>query len=1035
MVGDLLSDIRGVLGYSFGNFEVNATEEFTIVPKNLRAERTTLTRRTNEVTVASYNVLNLSPGAADDAQRAKLADQIVNNLKTPDVIALQEIQDNSGNTDDGVTAADQTLQALIDAIVDAGGPTYVGFDVAPADGASGGIPGGNIRNAYLYNPDRVGLLDFQSVTPEVLASQGASNPDAFAGTRDPLVAAFTFNETPFVVINNHLTSRFGSSPIFGGPQPFVQAGEAEREAQVGALNELVQAAVAFDPELPVMVIGDLNTFEWTNDLAEILPGDGLLTNLLTTDALASQDRRNLYTFIFDGNSQALDHFFVTENLVTSRSKVDIVHANVDFSRTFADVTASDHEPLVARFRLPKRTNPLPPISADNFSLQVLHASDLEGGVEALDRATNFAAIVDALEDNPDVDGSLTLSAGDNYIPGPFFSASADRAAFRDSGLFNDIYNELFGVTDYAGLREEGGRVDISIMNIIGFDASALGNHEFDAGTSALQAIIEEDFRGDGLADDRWVGAQFPYLSANLDFSADGALSGIFTDSILENTSFATGPDQSLAGAGDTPKIAPSTYVDVGGERVGIVGATTQLLDIISSPGDTDVIGPNVNDMAQVAPLIQAQIDALEAMGINKIIVVSHFQQLALEVELSSLLDGADIMIAGGSDSLLANDDDALRTGDTADETYPVLSSDAAGDPVAIVSTDGQYSYVGQLNVVFNSNGQLVAPDNSLLDSIDDLDLGINGPVKTEDDEVAALWGSTDAAVADGTKAEKVERLVSAVEAVVTAKDSNVVGESTVYLDGRRASVRTEETNFGNLSADANLEIAQGYDESVVLSIKNGGGIRAPIGEIDSNGNFLPPQANPLSGKLEGQVSQLDIENTLRFNNGLTLLTLTAAELQGVLEHAVAAVAPGATPGQFAQVGGVRFEYDPTLAVGSRVKTAALVGDGGAETSLIEDFALVVDAASTYRIVTLGFLATGGDGYPFPDVNLASTDRVDLGDVLTDDGAFTFASPGSEQDSLAEFMNNNHGVGAGTPFSSAETDPVDDTRIVDLSLGN
>ena len=136
-VGDRLSDVTGVLGYSFGNFEVNATELFDIKLSRIKKERTRLRPRHALLTVASYNVLNLSPGAEDNNQRMSLATQIVQNLRSPDVVALQEIQDDSGEQDDGVTEATETLKALTDAIQVAGGPAYLFFDVAPADGASG----------------------------------------------------------------------------------------------------------------------------------------------------------------------------------------------------------------------------------------------------------------------------------------------------------------------------------------------------------------------------------------------------------------------------------------------------------------------------------------------------------------------------------------------------------------------------------------------------------------------------------------------------------------------------------------------------------------------------------------------------------------------------------------------------------------------------------------------------------------------------------------------------------------------------------
>ena len=354
-VGDQLGDVTGVVGYSFGNFEVNVTEAFDVIPSGLEQEVTDLVGTDDQLTVASYNVLNLSADGTDVEQFALLGEQITHNLGSPDIIALQEIQDDSGVTDDGTVDATDTLQALVDAIAAAGGPTYEFFDVAPENNTQGGIPGGNIRNAFLYNPDRVSLAASQDLNETVLTEVGVSDPTAFNDdVRIPLLGSFEFNGNTVGIVNNHLTSRFGSTPVFGGPQPFVQAGEAEREAQVQALNEFVDAAILGNPN--IIVLGDLNTFEFTNDLAEILPGTGdeqVLTNLVD-QAIADDDA---YTFIFDGNSQVLDHLFVTDSLLPG-AEFDIVYVNNDFTRDdnaaiFTDtVVASDHEPIVGRFTLP-----------------------------------------------------------------------------------------------------------------------------------------------------------------------------------------------------------------------------------------------------------------------------------------------------------------------------------------------------------------------------------------------------------------------------------------------------------------------------------------------------------------------------------------------------------------------------------------------------------------------------------------------------------------------------------------------------------
>lgn len=355
-VGDKLTDVTGVLGYSFGNFEVNATDSFFITPNtNLPQETTDLLPNARVVTIASYNVLNLSAGSEDDAQRTAIAGHIAQNLGSPDVVALQEIQDNDGEDDTGETDANLTLQALVDAIADAGGPTYQFFDVAPEDGVSGGVPGGNIRNAFLYNPQRVALDSFVSLTPTALADAGVGNAEAFAGTRDPLVATFTFladaandENLQFTVINNHLTSRFGSTPVFGAVQPFTQAGESEREAQMQALNDYTDALLANDAGAQILLTGDLNTFEFTNDLTEILPGDEpVYFNLI--EKLRDD---NVYTFNFEGNSQVLDQALVSRAL-RHRARTDIVHVNVDYPR-IDDTIASDHEPLVTALRLVKR---------------------------------------------------------------------------------------------------------------------------------------------------------------------------------------------------------------------------------------------------------------------------------------------------------------------------------------------------------------------------------------------------------------------------------------------------------------------------------------------------------------------------------------------------------------------------------------------------------------------------------------------------------------------------------------------------------
>lgn len=678
--------------------------------------------------------------------------------------------------------------------------------------------------------------------------------------------------------------------------------------------------------------------------------------------------------------------------------------------------------------------------AVDFSLQILHASDLEGGVDAIHDAPNFAAVMEALETNATASSieTIKLSAGDNSIPGPFFNAAGDRAVRSTLQAFNQAF---FNDTTLTNVREAVGRIDVSIMNAMGFDASALGNHEFDSGTSVLADQIGTDIRG---TDVRWLGAQFPYLSANLDFSGD-SINSLYTDQILPNTAFQSLPSDLVAAAA-APKLAPATLVSAGSKTIGLVGATTQVLEQISSPGGVTVLGPNANDMSALATYLQPMIDAVTAAGADAVVLVSHLQQIEFEQELAGLLTGVDVIIAGGSDTLLADSNDRLRAGDTAAASYPIVSTALNGDPVAIVSTAGKYNYVGRLVVDFDENG-LIIPSS--------IDINTSGVYATDDQGVVDVTGAAnrDAAISGSVPASQIDSLVSAVSDVVTAKDGVILGKSDVFLEGRRNFVRTQETNMGNLTADANLAVAKSFDSAVQVSLKNGGGIRSEIGSIDGfTGELLPTSANPAAGKNAGDISQLDIESTLRFNNGLTLLTVSANELRLLLEHGVAATdAEGNnTPGQFPQVSGLRFSFDPTrpaisfdesaniVSDGSRIRSLVIVDDDGVEIDeIVRDGELVGDPNRSIRMVTLDFLwgrfssseYIGGDGYPYPAF---SEDVVQLGDAGLAAGDATFTSSGSEQDALAEFLLDNYGT---IPFDDAEVSARDDVRIQNLNRTN
>lgn len=601
-----------------------------------------------------------------------------------------------------------------------------------------------------------------------------------------------------------------------------------------------------------------------------------------------------------------------------------------------------------------------------FRLQVLHASDLEGGVAALDDAPRFSAVVSALR--PLVPNTITVSSGDNYISGPFFAASGDPSLAEEVGV------------------PDKGRGDIVIANAIGFQASAFGNHEFDENTPRVASLIGSQ--------GAYPGTAFPYLSSNLDFSGDSSL-----------RRFVTGDGQEAATI--PQKIAKTTVITVNGEKIGIVGATTPQLPRISSPGGVKVFPANENDFDALAAIIQTSVNALKASGINKIILLAHMQQIDIERTLATKLRDVDIIVAGGSNTLLADSTDRLRVGDSVQGPYPILEKDADGKDIAVVNTDGNYKYVGRLVITFDANGNIVPS------SIDAAESG--------------AYATDDAGVSDvgGTPIPKVVEVTDALRAVIASKDGATFGKTAVYLNGLRPSVRTEETNLGNLTADANLYAAQQVDASTVLSLKNGGGIRDSIGAISESGERIPPVANAVANKQDGEVSQLDIENSLRFNNTLSLVTVTASQLKRLVENGVAGIRAGATPGSFAQIGGFRFRFDPiNEAPGSRVRSLFVDGPGGTET-IVAGGQVVGDPDRTFRMVTLSFLASGGDGYPFLEFQMENPQRFNRVDLVNADTMVAFTTPGAEQFALANYTRTFFSQ---TPYNQADTEIPDDQRI-------
>ena len=283
-VGDSLGDVTGVVSYGFGNYEVRFTEKFRPTPGRLKPETTRLGAGRGYLTIATFNVLNLDPNDADgDTDVASgrfdtVAAVIARNLRYPDIVALQEVQDNDGSAKTGVKAADATLRLLVNRIAALGSIRYRFIDHPfIGDDTSGGQPGGNIRVAFLYNPARVELIPGSLATVTDPADQRTNPKNPFFDSRLPLAAAFrprAPGRAPVTVVNNHFNSKRGSSPLFGRVQPFTDlqeepranSGVDHRRRQARAVRDFVARRLAARKDAHVVVLGDFNEFAFVSPL-------------------------------------------------------------------------------------------------------------------------------------------------------------------------------------------------------------------------------------------------------------------------------------------------------------------------------------------------------------------------------------------------------------------------------------------------------------------------------------------------------------------------------------------------------------------------------------------------------------------------------------------------------------------------------------------------------------------------------------------------------------------------------------------------
>lgn len=349
--------ITGIVGYSYQNYKIYVSlDDMKAAHSKGSAtpERTTIVKDDNKLTIASYNLENFSNNTSETSndKAQKLARAFAVDMDSPDIIGVTEVQDNNGSSA-GNAAANESYERLIQAIVDAGGPRYDYLNIDPINNADGGAPNANIRVGFLYNPTRVSLpegIPTGDATTAVGYENGklTLNPGridptnaAFNNSRKPLAAQFVFQGEDVIVLVNHWNSKSGDTPLFGAIQPPVYDSENQRKQIARIVYNFVEDIKTKNPDANIVSVGDFNDYQFAEAL-KIHEGQ-LMTNMI--NKVEESDR---YTYLYQGNSQVLDHILVSNNLV-NRTVIDILHINADFTDMAG--RASDHDPVMVQIDL------------------------------------------------------------------------------------------------------------------------------------------------------------------------------------------------------------------------------------------------------------------------------------------------------------------------------------------------------------------------------------------------------------------------------------------------------------------------------------------------------------------------------------------------------------------------------------------------------------------------------------------------------------------------------------------------------------
>ena len=352
-------DITGVFTYRYKTYRIDPYKVPKVQDGGLKREVSKIYPAEDKLTIASYNIENFSANSkgrdeTPEEKVDKIAKSFINEVHSPDIITLIEVQDNNGGVNDGTVEGVKSGEKLADRIKSFGGPEYKYTEVAPIDGKDGGKPGSNIRVAYLYNPKRVTLIGKDKGGSEEAArfvdGHLEKNPARidptninFEKVRKSLAAEFDFKGERIVVIANHLKSKLGDDAVYGSNQPAVENTKAQRVEQAKILNAFVREGLRQNPNLKFVLTGDFNDFEFSDTVKTIVGNE--LVNLM-----AEHEAGDRYSYFYRGSNQSLDNILVSKN-IKDRVLFSPVHINASFMEEHG--RASDHDPVVVQIDFSK----------------------------------------------------------------------------------------------------------------------------------------------------------------------------------------------------------------------------------------------------------------------------------------------------------------------------------------------------------------------------------------------------------------------------------------------------------------------------------------------------------------------------------------------------------------------------------------------------------------------------------------------------------------------------------------------------------